>query len=51
MNLKYEFDHLSIQNYLEGELLSPIKHEYIDGKAYAMVGDSSGHKSDCFQFG
>jgi Uma2 family endonuclease len=43
MNLKYKFDYLPIQDYLEGELQSTIKHEYIDGQVYAMAGASSSH--------
>lgn len=34
---------LSEQEYLEGELVSDIKHEYIDGVAYAMAGASANH--------
>ncbi|MDD2759556.1 MAG: Uma2 family endonuclease [Methylomonas sp.] len=43
MNLKYQLDHLSIQDYLKGELHSTVKHEYIDGQVYAMAGASSSH--------
>jgi len=43
MNLKYKFDGISIQEYLEGELISTIKHEYIDGQVYAMAGASVSH--------
>lgn len=43
MNLQYKNEHLSVQDYLEGELLSQIKHEYIDGLVYAMAGASSSH--------
>jgi len=43
MNLNYEFAHVPIQDYLEGELVSAIKHEYIDGQVYAMAGASSSH--------
>lgn len=43
MNPKYRLDELSIQDYLEGELHSTIKHEYIDGQVYAMAGASSSH--------
>lgn len=43
MNLNYEFAHVPIQDYLEGELISAIKHEYIDGQVYAMAGASSSH--------
>ncbi|MBS3951991.1 MAG: Uma2 family endonuclease [Methylomicrobium sp.] len=38
-------DHpLSEQDYLEGEKLSEIKHEYIDGDVYAMAGASKNHE-------
>lgn len=43
MNLKYKIGQLSVRDYLEGELISPIKHEYIDGEVYAMAGASSNH--------
>lgn len=41
-NLAYELP-VSEQNYLMGELNSPIKHEYIDGVVYAMSGASAAH--------
>lgn len=31
------------QNYLDGELASDIKHEFIDGQVYAMTGTSDDH--------
>lgn len=43
MSLQYKIEHLPIQDYLEGELISPIKHEYINGEVYAMAGASSNH--------
>ena len=43
MNLKYKIDSVTIQDYLEGELHSEIKHEYIDGQVYAMAGASTNH--------
>lgn len=43
MNVKYKIDSLSIQDYLEGELHSEIKHEYVDGQVYAMAGASTNH--------
>ena len=43
MSLKYKIKQLSRPDYLEGELLSPIKHEYIEGDVYAMAGASSNH--------
>ncbi len=33
---KWEF--VTVEEYLAGELLSPIKHEYRDGIVYAMAG-------------
>lgn len=36
-------DYISSQDYLAGEELSPIKHEYIDGQIYAMAGASDAH--------
>ena len=42
-NLK-DHDHLiSEEEYLNGELTSEIKHEYIDGYVYAMSGASKNH--------
>lgn len=34
---------ISIEDYLEGELISEIKHEYINGKVYAMAGAKRAH--------
>lgn len=36
-------NYLSPEDYLKGEENSPIKHEYIDGKIYAMAGASDAH--------
>lgn len=36
-------DHISVAEYLEGEKISPIKYEYIDGEVYAMAGTSDRH--------
>jgi Uma2 family endonuclease len=33
--------------YLEGERVSEIRHEYIDGKVYAMAGASAEHNEIC----
>jgi Uma2 family endonuclease len=43
MNLELNKGHFSICDYLEGELISPIKHEYINGEIFAMAGASSNH--------
>jgi Uma2 family endonuclease len=37
-------DLISVEDYLEGELSSDIKHELINGYAYAMVGVSANHE-------
>ena len=34
---------ISVQEYLAGELESDVRHEYIDGEVYAMVGTSDRH--------
>jgi Uma2 family endonuclease len=44
LNLKQEADWISEEAYLQGELLSEIKHEYIDGAIYAMAGASKNHQ-------
>lgn len=35
--------YISPEEYLEGEKLSQVKHEYIDGEVYAMAGASDAH--------
>lgn len=34
---------ISVEDYLAGELVSPVKHEYIDGYVYAMAGAHNVH--------
>jgi Uma2 family endonuclease len=34
---------LSVEDYLKGEKVSPVKHEYVGGEIYAMVGVSKPH--------
>src|SRR5437879_10757827 len=34
---------MSVNDYLEGEMLSAVKYEYIDGEVYAMAGASDVH--------
>ena len=43
MNLKHVVNDISEDDYLEGEKISQIKHEYIDGEVYAMAGASRNH--------
>jgi Uma2 family endonuclease len=35
---------LSEKEYLDGEMVSDIKHEYVDGEVYAMAGASKNHE-------
>ena len=44
MALKIEHSYLSEAEYLQGEQISTIKHEYIDGEVYAMAGASRNHQ-------
>jgi Uma2 family endonuclease len=34
---------ISVEDYLQGELVSPIKHEYLGGVVYAMAGANNRH--------
>jgi Uma2 family endonuclease len=36
---------ISIADYLEGELTSSLKHEFVDGVVYAMAGATANHNS------
>lgn len=43
MNSTAEQLKISVEDYLEGELVSDIKHEYINGEVYAMAGATRTH--------
>ena len=43
MALAVQNDYLSVEAYLQGERSSEIRHEYIEGVAYAMAGASVNH--------
>jgi len=43
MNAVLKDNPISVEDYLQGELISDIKHEYIDGHVYAMAGASTNH--------
>ena len=34
---------ISVEDYLEGEKISPVRHEYVEGEVYAMAGTSDNH--------
>jgi Uma2 family endonuclease len=40
-------DHLTVEEYLKGEELSDIRHEYIGGRVYAMPGVTIAHNRIC----
>lgn len=43
MTLSQFQPYISIEEYLQAEKSSPIKHEYIQGQIYAMAGASDAH--------
>jgi Uma2 family endonuclease len=43
-----KINHLSVDEYLEGEKHSGVRHEYVRGKVYAMVGTSKRHNPIAF---
>jgi Uma2 family endonuclease len=42
--------YISPEEYLEGEKVSQVKHEYIDGEVYAMAGASDAHVTITMNF-
>ncbi len=36
---------ISVEDYLAGELISSVKHEYVDGYVYAMSGGTNAHSA------
>jgi Uma2 family endonuclease len=34
---------ISVEDYLEGEKISPVRHEFVEGEVYAMAGTSNNH--------
>ena len=43
MSAAEKLDLITIENYLAGELISPVKHEYLGGVVYAMAGARNSH--------
>jgi len=51
MSTVKQLESISIEEYLAGELVSPVKHEYLAGVVYAMVGTRNVHNvisGNCF---
>ena len=47
MGLAEKIHWISIEDYLEGEEVSQIRHEYLDGVVHAMAGTSDRHNQIC----
>lgn len=43
MGLPKPKDYWTVEQYLEFEKTSPVRHEYVNGEIYAMAGDSKNH--------
>ena len=43
MNTGLKLEYISIEDYLAGELVSQVKHEYLGGVVYAMAGATNAH--------
>ncbi len=43
MPMPAEAPYISVEDYLAGEAVSPVKHEYIAGEVFAMAGASDAH--------
>ena len=43
MSSVQELEFLTVDEYLAGEIQSPVKYEYVDGRVYAMVGGTNIH--------
>jgi hypothetical protein len=43
MSTAREFNLVSIEDYLAGELAANVKHEYVAGVIYSMVGATNAH--------
>ena len=43
VSLPERYFHISVADYLAGEKISSVRHEYIDGVVYAMAGGTMRH--------
>ena len=50
MTLKKEHPLIGAEDYLQGELVSEIRHEYVNGQVYAMTGGTDNHETICWNF-
>lgn len=47
MGFSEQHDFISVDEYIEGEQLSELRHEYIGGQVYPMSGGSEAHNMSC----
>jgi Uma2 family endonuclease len=47
MGLAEKVEYISVEEYLEGEKISQLRHEFIDGQVFAMAGASKRHNQIC----
>ena len=47
MGLAEKVEYISVEEYLEGEKLRLIRHEFIDGQVFAVANDSKRHNRIC----
>lgn len=45
MAISKDYNYISPEDYLKGEEVSPIRHEYIRGEVYAMAGETQSHNT------
>jgi Uma2 family endonuclease len=50
MSVPRKLQRLSVEEYLEAEKDSPVRHEYVDGQIYAMAGASDRHNRIAINF-
>ncbi len=47
MNAQRQFDYITEEEYREGEEISTVKHEWLDGEVFAMAGGTFNHATIC----
>ena len=50
MGAEEKINFVSVEDYLEGEKSSELKHEYVDGQVYAMSGGTANHSAVSVNF-
>lgn len=50
MNALGEPELMSVEDYLQGEAVAKLRHEFVAGQVFAMAGASERHNRICFAF-